>query len=63
MGKGSHPSRDGVGRTSAWTARCTARPLDERSLVSSYAGTVSTARGAGATLSLGKVVLTRGPSW
>ena len=64
-------ARDGAGRTSAWTARCTARPLDDRSLVASrgwtrsassgsYAGTVSTARSAGATLSLGKVVLTRG---
>ena len=51
--------------------RCTARPLDDRSLVASrgwtraasagaYAGTVSTTRTAGATLSVGKVVMTRG---
>ncbi len=64
-------ARDAAGRTSGWVERCTARPLDDRALTASrgwsrvaaagtYAGTVSTARSAGATLSLGKVVLTRG---
>jgi hypothetical protein len=51
--------------------RCAARPLDDRALVASrgwsrvsssgsYGGTISTARTAGARLSLGKVVMTRG---
>lgn len=63
--------RDAAGRTSGWAERCTARPLDDRALTASrgwsraaaagtYAGTVSTARTAGAALSLGRVVMTRG---
>jgi hypothetical protein len=64
-------SRDDAGRRSAWVTGCTVRPLDDRALTASrgwarkssrtaHLGTATTSPTPGATLTLGRAVMTRG---